>query len=308
MSLLAVLALVLAGAGLAGWQLWPAKGAPSATPVASAAGSRLAAAAEKPKPAAEPLLAVSRPLGRLTGGITATVGILVDATTGTVLWAKRPHLRRPIASTTKIMTALLAMERLRPKDVVVVDPSATRVQPFKEGLRPNERVPAWKLFYGLLLSSGNDSAVALAVGAGGSRSRFIALMNEKARRLGLKNTHFASPSGLIDEDNYSTAWDLAALTRYALWNPRFRAVVRTKAKRVSWPAPTHAKIYENHNKLLRTYPGADGVKTGWTTRARHCYVASARRNGIRLIAVVLASSDPYGDARRMLDFGFANRG
>jgi D-alanyl-D-alanine carboxypeptidase (penicillin-binding protein 5/6) len=239
--------------------------------------------------------------------LTARSAILVDSRTGKVLWAKRAQVRRPIASTTKIMTALVAMERLGPHSIVTVDRSVRRVQPIKEGLRPGERVQAWKLFYGLLLYSGNDDAVALAVAAAGTRSRFVALMNEKAHALGLRRTHFRSPSGLIDRDNYSTAWDLAALTRYALWNPRFRAVVRTRVKRVPWSPPTWAKIYVNKNHLLGSYRGADGVKTGWTSVAKHCLVASAQRHGVRLIAVVLGADDSYSDVRKLLNFGFARK-
>ena len=234
--------------------------------------------------------------------------ILVDAGTGTVLYAKRPHARLPMASTTKIMTAVLALERLGPKSVVTIAPSVPRVAPFREGLRAGEPVEAWKLFYGLLLYSGNDDALALAIGAAGTRSTFIALMNEKARKLGMRDSHFTSPSGVIDRGNVSSAWDMAALTRYAMWNPRFRAIVRTHRKRVPWPAPTYSKIYVNKNHFLGSYPGADGVKTGWTTVAQHCLVASAHRYGIRLIAVVLGSPDAYADARRLLDFGFRSRG
>jgi D-alanyl-D-alanine carboxypeptidase len=239
--------------------------------------------------------------------VTAKGAILIDATDGSVLWGKGEHRRLPIASTTKIMTAIVAMERLRPHDVVTVDRSVTRVQPFKEGLRAGEKVEAWKLFYGALLISGNDTALALAIGAGGTRSKFVALMNAKAKALGLRDSHFRSPSGLLDRDNYSTAWDMASLARYAMWNPRFRAVVRTRVKRVPWAAPTYAKIYVNHNHLLGAYPGVDGVKTGWTTLAKHCLVASARRNGVWLIAVVLGSDDMYGDVRKLFDFGFAAR-
>ncbi|HKP19097.1 MAG TPA: D-alanyl-D-alanine carboxypeptidase family protein [Gaiellaceae bacterium] len=241
-------------------------------------------------------------------GVTARSAILVDGTTGKVLWAKRAQVRRPIASTTKIMTALVAMQRLGPHSVVTVDRLVTRVPPIKEGLRAGERVEAWKLLYGLLLYSGNDDAVALAVGAGGSRSRFVDLMNEKAHALGLRNTHFRSPSGLLDRDNYSTAWDLAALTRYALWNSRFRAIVRTRVKHVPWTLPVGEKIFVNKNHLLGAYRGADGVKTGWTTLAKHCLVASARRQGLHLIVVVLGADDSYADARKLLDFGFATRG
>ncbi|HEY7398878.1 MAG TPA: D-alanyl-D-alanine carboxypeptidase family protein [Gaiellaceae bacterium] len=239
--------------------------------------------------------------------VTAKGAILIDADDGSVLWAKDEHRRLPIASTTKIMTAIVAMERLRPDDVVTVDRSVTRVQPFKEGLRPGEKVEAWKLFYGALLISGNDTALALAIGAGGTRSKFVALMNAKAKTLGLKDSHFRSPSGLLDRDNYSSAWDLASLARYAMWNPRFRAVVRTRVKRVPWAAPTYAKVYVNHNHLLGSYPGADGVKTGWTTLAKHCLVASAHRNGVHLIAVVLGADDMYGDVKKLLDYGFAAR-
>jgi D-alanyl-D-alanine carboxypeptidase (penicillin-binding protein 5/6) len=240
--------------------------------------------------------------------VTARSAILIDGTTGEVLWAKRVHVRRPIASTTKIMTALVAMERLGPRSVVTVDRSVRRVPPITEGLRPGERVEAWKLFYGLLLYSGNDDALALAIGAGGTRSRFVALMNEKAHALGLRDSHFRSPSGLLDRDNYSSAWDLAALTRYALWNPRFRAVVRTRVKHVPWSPPIHEKIYVNKNHLIGAYPGADGVKTGWTTIAKHCLVASARRHGVHLIAVVLGADDSYRDVKKLLNWGFASRG
>jgi serine-type D-Ala-D-Ala carboxypeptidase (penicillin-binding protein 5/6) len=255
----------------------------------------------------EPLLHQSGPLPGHGIKVTAKGAILIDASDGTVLWAKHQHRRLPIASTTKVMTAILAMERLGPHDVVTVDKSVLRVAPFREGLRPGERVEAWKLFYGTLLYSGNDSALALAIGAAGSRSRFVALMNEKAKALGLKETHFRSPSGLIDRDNYSTAWDMASLARYAMWNPRFRAIVRTRVKRVPWAAPTYAKEYVNHNHLIGSYPGANGVKTGWTTKAKHCLVASVRRNGVWLIAVVLGADDSYGDVKKLFAYGFAAR-
>ena len=261
-----------------------------------------AAAAEQPG-----LIRKPGPLPAHGIKVTARSAIVVDGTTGRVLWAKRVHTRRPIASTTKIMTAIVAMERLGPRSVVTVDRSVRRVPPITEGLRPGERVEAWKLFYGLLLYSGNDDALALAIGAGGTRSRFVELMNEKARALHLGDTHFRSPSGLLDRDNYSSAWDLAALTRYALWNPRFRAVVRTRVKHVPWAPPTWEKIYVNKNHLLGSYRGADGVKTGWTTIAKHCLVASARRHGVHLIVVVLGADDSYADARKLLNWGFASR-
>jgi D-alanyl-D-alanine carboxypeptidase len=206
------------------------------------------------------------------------------------------------------MTALLALKRLPLHDAITVDPAATRVPLVKEGLRPRERVRVWKLLYSLLLYSGNDDASALAIAAGGSRRGFLRLMNAEARRLGLRDTHFNSPSGALDERNFSSAWDLAALTRYAMRDARFRRIVRTRFKRVRWSAPTFAKEYVNKNLLLGRYPGANGVKTGYTSKAGHCLVAAAKRGRVELIAVVLRSGDTYGDARRLLNLGFAELG
>jgi D-alanyl-D-alanine carboxypeptidase (penicillin-binding protein 5/6) len=260
-----------------------------------------------PKPAPVTLLTAAQPLhGRPV--VSARSAILVDANTGRVVWEKSANRRRPIASTTKIMTATLVLERLPLDTVVKVPPAATRTPLVREGLRRNERVAAWKLLDGLLIFSGNDDAYALAVAAAGSKPRFVKLMNEKARALGLRDTHFTSVSGVVDEGNYSSAWDLAALARYAMRDARFRKTVATKIARVKWSAPTFGKVYVNKNQLLRSYRGADGVKTGWTTLAGHCLVASADRGGRGLIAVLLHSDDPYRDARRLLNFGFARPG
>jgi D-alanyl-D-alanine carboxypeptidase len=176
----------------------------------------------------------------------------------------------------------------------------------REGLRSGERVEAWKLFYSLLLFSGNDDALALAIATDGDKWTFIRSMNAEAKVLGLHDTHYSTPSGVKDADNYSSAWDLAALARVAMRNPRFRHIVRTRVEHVKWAAPTYAKIYVNNNRLLGTYPGANGVKTGYTHKSGPCLVASATRNGISLIAVVLDSPDMYSDAKRLLDFGFAS--
>jgi D-alanyl-D-alanine carboxypeptidase (penicillin-binding protein 5/6) len=283
----------------------------SAVPVAHAAPPVRFRAAKLPAPKYPThLLTANRAPARtgISPPLTASSAILIDRRTGTVLWAKREHARMPIASTTKILTGVLAMERLAPHDVVTIDPSVPRAAPFREGLRAHERVQAWKLFYGLLLYSGNDDALALAIGAAGSRGAFLHLMNERVHQLGLRDSHFTSPSGVLDKGNYSTAWDLASIARYAMQNPRFRTVVRTRVKHVKWAAPTYSKIYVNKNHLLGSYPGANGVKTGWTTLASHCLVASADRHGVALLAVVLHASDPYGDMNRLLDYGFARRG
>jgi len=288
----------------------------SATPIASAAPkartqlvhARPVARAHHAKPAVPERLLVGGALlaHRFEPKLAGAAAILVDAKTGRVLWGLHAHQRRHVASTTKIMTALLAMRKLGPHDIVTVDRSVPRVPLVREGLRAGERVEAWKLFYSLLLFSGNDDALALAIAAGGDKWTFIRSMNAEARKLGLRDSHFSSPSGVVDVDNYSSAWDLAALTRVALRNARFRQIVYTRVKHVTWSAPTYAKIYVNNNRLLSTYRGANGIKTGYTHKAGPCLVASATRGGVSLIAVVLDSSNMYGDATRLLDFGFAS--
>jgi D-alanyl-D-alanine carboxypeptidase (penicillin-binding protein 5/6) len=303
----AILAAALSGAWVGAHQ--------ASTPIAQAAApprarvpQRHVHAAKRVAEAKPERLLLGDPLVRHTfrPALLTPSAILVDETTGRVLWQLRPHERRHIASTTKIMTALLALQKLKPHDIVTVDKSVPRVPLVREGLRAGERVEAWKLFYSLLLFSGNDDALALAIAADGDKWTFVRSMNTEAKALGLDDTHYSTPSGVKDADNYSSAWDLAALTRVAMRNERFRRIVRTRVEHVKWAAPTYAKIYVNNNRLLGTYPGASGVKTGYTHKSGPCLVASATRNGVSLIAVVLDSPDMYGDAKRLLDFGFAS--
>jgi serine-type D-Ala-D-Ala carboxypeptidase (penicillin-binding protein 5/6) len=277
----------------------------------AAAGHSAKAPAAKPKPAAAivPLHLVHGPpalAGRLHVPLAAAAAIVVDAKTGQVLWAKHPHVRRPIASTTKIMTALLALRAVKPHQLITVDRAVTRVPLVREGLHAGEQVQAWKLFYAMLLYSGNDDALQLAIASAGSKAAFLEQMNDEAERLGMTDTHYTSPSGVIDVGNYSTAWDLAAVTRMALRNPAFRKIVRTRRIHVPWAAPTYSKIYINNNALLRGYPGANGVKTGYTHRAGWCLVSSATRHGRTLIAVVLDSPDMYHDSAKLLNLGFGS--
>jgi D-alanyl-D-alanine carboxypeptidase len=238
--------------------------------------------------------------------VRAPAAILVDADTGRVLWSERPHRRMKIASLTKIMTATLALDEVPWDSTVTVARSVTRVPLVREGLRTGEHVKAWKLFYALLLYSGNDDANQLAISSAGSVHAFLREMNDEARALGLRDTHYTSPSGIRDRGNYSTPWDLAALTRYAFRNPRFDELVKTRRIQVRWSAPTNSKVYLNNNFLLHQYTGANGVKTGYTSESGWCLVASATRHGKRLIAVVLDSPNLYGDARRLLDLGFSH--
>jgi serine-type D-Ala-D-Ala carboxypeptidase (penicillin-binding protein 5/6) len=257
---------------------------------------------------APPRLLQGAPLleGRVHPRVAAPAAILVDAQTGRVLWAKRAHERRKIASLTKIMTATLALREVPWQSTITVDKRVTKVPLVKEGLRTGEHVKAWKLFYALLLYSGNDDAAQLAISAAGSIHAFLGQMNAEAARLGLHDTHFTTPSGVIDQGNYSTPWDVAALTRYAFGNPRFNRLVRTKRIQVRWAAPTNSKIYLNNNYLLHAYHGANGVKTGYTHESGWCLVAAATRHGRRLIAVILDSPNMYGDARQLLNLGFSH--
>jgi serine-type D-Ala-D-Ala carboxypeptidase (penicillin-binding protein 5/6) len=312
LALLALVVLLAAGAGA-----WVGRRA-AAKPQHHAAAA-VAPAPPKSRPAAGTVthpslpprparLLVGAPLleGRGLVHVTAPAAILVDADTGRILWTKRAHERRKIASLTKIMTATLALREVPWNSTITVDKRVTTVPLVKEGLRAGERVKAWKLFYALLLYSGNDDAAQLAISAAGSIRGFLRQMNAQARRLGLHDTHFRSPSGVIDEGNFSTAWDLAALTRYALRNPRFVRLVRTKRIQVRWSRPTNSKIYLNNNYLLHTYRGANGVKTGYTHESGTCLVATATRHGRKMLAVVLDSPNMYGDARQLLNLGFGH--
>jgi D-alanyl-D-alanine carboxypeptidase (penicillin-binding protein 5/6) len=308
-----VLLVVLAAAGAG---IWFGRRAEAKTPHHAAAVRRPAGtvpartttphADAKPQMPPRLLLAGTPLLRRAQVRVRAPAAILVDADTGRVLWSDRPHERRKIASLTKIMTATLALREVPWGSTITVNRSVTRVPLVREGLRTGERAKAWKLFYSLLLYSGNDDANQLAISSAGSVHAFVRQMNEEARRLGLRDTHFTNPSGVRDRGNYSTAWDLAALTRYAFRNRRFDRLVKTKRIEVPWSAPTNSKIYVNNNFLLHEYTGANGVKTGYTHESGWCLVASATRHGKMLIAVVLDSPNMYADAKRLLNLGFSH--
>ncbi len=304
--LLALVVLVAAGAGV--W-FGRREGKAADHPVATRQPPPTAVTptVSQPVPKAPPRLLVGTPLLRGTDvRVRAPAAILVDADTGRVLWSERPHKRMKIASLTKIMTATLALGEVPWRSTVTVARSVTRVPLVREGLHTGEQVEAWKLFYSLLLYSGNDDANQLAISSAGSVHAFLGQMNAEARALGLRDTHFTSPSGIRDRNNYSTPWDLAALTRYAFRNPRFDQLVKTRRIQVRWSAPTNSKIYLNNNFLLHEYAGANGVKTGYTSESGWCLVASATRHGKRLVAVVLDSPNMYGDARRLLNLGFSH--
>jgi serine-type D-Ala-D-Ala carboxypeptidase (penicillin-binding protein 5/6) len=235
--------------------------------------------------------------------------VAIDATSGRVLAARGEQVRRPIASLTKVMTALTAIERGGLDGRITVTPAAIRVEPYVEGLVPGRSYTRATLLWSALLASSNDSATALALDAGGgSLSRFYALANERARALGMTSTTYASASGLDDVHNLSTAIDQALLARAALRNPTFATIVATRSHWTRWAAPTYAKLWVNHNKMLLTTPGTYGVKTGWTSRAGGCLIAAVRRGDRAVIGVLLGSPSIWTDMATLLDVAFDRMG
>jgi D-alanyl-D-alanine carboxypeptidase len=239
--------------------------------------------------------------------ISAASAVLAELSSGQVLYAKDPRARRSIASLTKIMTALLTLERADPGEIVTVRPDAVlsdRGGIAALGLEAGERISVADLLDALMLQSANDAAIALADHVGGSEARFVRIMNRRAARLGMERTHFRSPNGLDDRGS-STAQDLVTLTRAAYRTQGFAPVVAQL--HASVPAPDgSSRELQNRNAMLWLYPGAIGVKTGYTSTAGYCVVAVAERDGRTLVAVVLgAPGDAFSDAAALLDHGFA---
>ena len=234
--------------------------------------------------------------------------VLEDAVTGKMLWGKNENVHRPMASTTKMMTAILLLERGHPNDIVTAPPGIDKLPDSSLHLTPGETIPLHDMLYAMLLRSANDTAVAGAVYLSGSVPAFVQQMNLKAKEIGAYNTHFVTPNGLYAPDHYSTAADLATIARYAVNNlPEFSKIVRTPKYKVqrsihkgdSW-------VFSTEKTFLRDFPGADGIKTGYVSQAGHCFVGSATRNGWRLIAVALKSNSCRQDVESLLNYGFAN--
>jgi D-alanyl-D-alanine carboxypeptidase len=241
--------------------------------------------------------------------LSADSFVVLDADTGTVILALRERRRRPIASLTKVMTALIVIEDGELGKKIRVPKLATLVEPNKEGLVAGRWYQRRLLLFSALMVSANDSATALAHAAGdGSLARFYRRMNRRARELGMTRTTYASPSGLEDERNLSTALDQAILARAALQDPLLAKIVRTHRKLVKWPPPTYAKEWLNHNRMLTRYPGTYGVKTGYTATAGGCLAVAVERDGHHLIGVVLGSEDIWGDMPRLMDAAFRRLG
>ena len=277
------------------------------------AAAFLATAVPQPAAAGAPLAATVS--GTVSSGAVAAgppqlgaqAAVLMDYETGQVLYGKNMHLRRAPASTTKIMTAILAIESSRLEETVKISRRAASTEGSTMHLYAGQLISLRDLVTGLMLRSGNDAAVAIAEHLAGSVDSFVALMNAKAMLLGARETHFRNPHGLTKPDHYSTAYDLALIGRYAMGNPVFAAIVGSKETTIDWLTPSGRegeRRLRNTNKLLWLLEDADGIKTGTTAEAGRCLVASASRDGRRLIAVVLNDYARWQDSARLLEYGF----
>lgn len=239
---------------------------------------------------------------RATGDAPETAAhaaILIHMDSGRVLYEKRADERMPLASTTKIMTALVALERCEMSETVTVSPSSCGAEGSSVYLRPGEECSVEMLLYGLLLASGNDAALALAEHVSGSVEAFVSLMNDRAAQLGLQNTRFSNPHGLDAPDHYTSASELARIACAAMENERFAQIVSTRERVFG------DRVFVNHNKLLWRIDGCKGIKTGYTKAAGRCLVSCAERDGLRLLCVTLSDPQDWADHAALLEWGFS---
>ena len=242
--------------------------------------------------------------GAAVPAVSASSAALYCPATGEFAFTQNADVRRGMASTTKIMTALVAIEQGDPAAEIVIPPEAVGVEGSSLYLKAGEKMTLRDLLYGLLLQSANDAAEAIAVAVGGSVEGFADLMNAKAAQMGLTDTHFTNPHGLADENHYTTARELAEIAAEAMRQPLFREICGSR--RAAIPNGEGGKRYlVNHNRLLFTYAGAVGVKTGFTKATGRCLVSAAQRDGVELIAVTLGAPDDWRDHAAMLDYGFS---
>lgn len=236
---------------------------------------------------------------------SAKASVVIDAFTGEIIYSKNCDECLPMASTTKIMTALLLCEYGSLDREIKVTKEMVTVEGSSMGLLPDDTVTLKGLLYGMMLPSGNDAANSTAYVVGGSIEKFVEMMNEKASFLGLKNTHFETPSGLDAEGHYTTAYELAKLAAYALNNNEFKAAVQADSAVLYYGNPPYRRTLTNHNKLLKSYDGLIGVKTGFTKKSGRCLVTAAERDNKRIVAVTLNDGNDWQDHKNLLDYGFS---
>lgn len=247
-------------------------------------------------------LFVSSASKKEAGVISARSATLYEPETNRFLYEKDADIRLPMASTTKIMTALVAIENASIEETVSVAPEAIGVEGSSAYLREGDVLTMEELLYALLLQSANDAAVAIAYHVGGSVEEFADMMNERAVSLGLVNTHFTNPHGLDDKEHYTTARDLAIIAAEALKNDTFKQISSTYKKR--FQSEERERNYVNHNKLLNKYSGCIGVKTGFTKKSGRCLVGAAEKNGLSFITVTLNAPCDWSDHEKLFDLGF----
>ena len=238
--------------------------------------------------------------------VSAQAAIVVAGDSGEVIYEKNSNQKLSMASTTKIMTGLLLCEYGDLDREITVSAKMLKVEGSSMGLLAGDKVTLHDLLYGLMLASGNDAANVIAYVLGGSVSGFVDKMNQKAKEIGLTNTNFVTPSGLDDKEHYTTALDLAKLASFAMKNEIFSRVVSTQKATLNYGNPPYRRTLSNHNKMLKMYDGAVGIKTGFTKKSGRCLVTAAKRDGKFVIAVTLNAPNDWQDHKKLLDLGLSS--
>ena len=236
--------------------------------------------------------------------VSAESAVVLNAYTGEILYSKNPYEKRGMASTTKIMTSLVALEYGNLTDTVKAKLSDVTVEGTSIGLKDGDEVSLETLVAGMLLESGNDAANVTATMIAGSKEKFSELMNKKAKELGMLSTNFKNPSGLTQEGHYSTAYDMALLASSAIKNQKFRELCSTRSYKATYGTPQYQRTFYNHNKFLSVFDGALGIKTGFTKASGRCLVTAAERDGVTLVAVTLNARDDWNDHVKMMEYAF----
>lgn len=232
--------------------------------------------------------------------------IVIEQSSRRILKGENVHQQLPMASTTKIMTALIVLEHASLDDVVTIPQEAVGIEGSSIYLKVGDKLSVRNLLYGLMLRSGNDSAVALAIHTAGSVEKFTKLMNNKVDQLGLKNTRFVNPHGLSAKGHYTSAYDLAIISSEAMLNPVFKEIVSTKLHVIKSENEQETRYFANKNRILYNYDGGNGIKTGYTTEAGRCLVASSERNGMQVIAVAINHYDYFDFCSKLMDYAYEN--
>ena len=237
--------------------------------------------------------------------VSARSAVLIEAESKDVIYEKNCHQKLPMASTTKIMTSLLTLESGALNQKVVPTKEMLMVEGTSMGLLPGDTVTVKGLVYGMLLSSGNDAANVAALKVGGSLENFSRLMNKRAKQIGMMDTNFVTPSGLDAPGHHSTAYDMALLGAEAINNVEFRSICSARSARISYGNPPYQRTLSNHNSLLKKYPYAIGIKTGYTKKSKRCLVSAAEKDGVTLVAVTLNAPNDWDDHEKMFEYGFS---